>query len=250
MPVRRTPKVEALVVNAIRRLQDVQGSTSREISNYISQEYDVPIEETRRQVQLALRRGLSYGILKRSKRGYYSCNHDYLRQLSLGDGMSDGVMEPCPEQPWRFGVRARKRRKRRARLYARKRRKRLARERARRRRLARERTRKRRGRRPSRRRRRRPRRRRASRGGRPSRRRRGASRRRRRRRRTRTREETNAGRVRTRADSGEMEEMEAKGNDVFKDEDPKSETSIRSVHSDERHSRDSSQNSQSSNTPR
>ncbi|XP_025073999.1 histone H5-like [Pogonomyrmex barbatus] len=180
MPARRTPKVEALVVNAIRRLQDVQGSTSREISNYISQEYDVPIEETRRQVQLALRRGLSYGILKRSKRGYYSCNHDYLRQLSLGDGMSDGVMEPCPEQPWRFGVRARKRRKRRARLYARKRRKRLARERARRRRLAkeaRERARKRRGRRPSRRRRRRPSRgrRRASRGRRPSRRRRGST---------------------------------------------------------------------------
>lgn len=69
MPVRRTPKVEALVVNAIRRLQDVQGSTAREISNYISQEYNVPSEETRRQVQFALRRGLSYGILKRSK-GY------------------------------------------------------------------------------------------------------------------------------------------------------------------------------------
>ncbi|KYN15657.1 hypothetical protein ALC57_12160 [Trachymyrmex cornetzi] len=69
MPVRRTPKVEALVVNAIRRLQDVQGSTSREISNYISQEYNVPSEEIKRQVQFALRRGLSYRILKRSK-GY------------------------------------------------------------------------------------------------------------------------------------------------------------------------------------
>jgi len=69
MPARRTPKVEALVVNAIRRLQDVQGSTSREISNYISQEYNVPSEEIRRQVQFVLRRGLSYGILKRSK-GY------------------------------------------------------------------------------------------------------------------------------------------------------------------------------------
>lgn len=69
MPARQTPKVEALVVNAIRRLQDVQGSTSREISNYISQEYDVPGKEIRRQVQLALQRGLSYGILQRSK-GY------------------------------------------------------------------------------------------------------------------------------------------------------------------------------------
>jgi len=67
MPVKRTPKIEALVVNAIRRLQDVQGSTSREISNYISQEYNVPSEEIKRQVQFALRRGLSYRILKRSK---------------------------------------------------------------------------------------------------------------------------------------------------------------------------------------
>ncbi|CAL1682240.1 unnamed protein product [Lasius platythorax] len=68
MPARRTPKVEALVVNAIRRLQDVQGSTSREISNYISQEYDVPRKEIRRQVRIALQRGLSYGILQRSAR--------------------------------------------------------------------------------------------------------------------------------------------------------------------------------------
>lgn len=70
MPARRkNPKIEALVVNAIRRLQDVQGSSSREISNYISQEYDVPAKEIRQQVQLALQRGLSYGILQRSK-GY------------------------------------------------------------------------------------------------------------------------------------------------------------------------------------
>lgn len=73
MPARRIPKVEALVVNAIRRLQDVQGSTSREISNYISQEYNVPREETRRQVQFALRRGLSYGILNHSKGYEFIC---------------------------------------------------------------------------------------------------------------------------------------------------------------------------------
>lgn len=69
MPARRTPKIEAIVVNAIRRLQEVQGSTSREISNYISQEYNIPGKEIRRQVQLALQRGLSYGILQRSE-GY------------------------------------------------------------------------------------------------------------------------------------------------------------------------------------
>lgn len=81
MPARRTPKVEALVVNAIRRLQDVQGSTSREISNYISQEYNVPSEETRRQVQFALRRGLSYGILKRSRRYELSNSSNFIFRI-------------------------------------------------------------------------------------------------------------------------------------------------------------------------
>ncbi|XP_077268938.1 uncharacterized protein LOC143900973 [Temnothorax americanus] len=241
MPGRRTPKVEALVVNAIRRLQDVQGSRSREISNYISQEYNVPSEETRRQVQLALRRGLSYGILKRSKGGYYSCNRDYLGQLSLGNGTGDGVMEPCPAQPWRFGIRKKRRAKR-----ARQKRAREAREKREKERRRRERSRKyrrtsrarRRGRRPSRRRRRRP-------SGRRSRRRRrrvGRSRRSRGR---------SQGRPRTRADLGEIE-MEAmfpepKRNDADrKDENPhKSETSILSEYSDERHSQNSPQNSQS-----
>ena len=67
MSVRKSPKISALVVNAIRRLQDVQGSTTKEISNYISREYDVPGKDIRRQVQLALRRGVSYGILQRAK---------------------------------------------------------------------------------------------------------------------------------------------------------------------------------------
>ncbi|KAL0126293.1 hypothetical protein PUN28_004997 [Cardiocondyla obscurior] len=195
MPARRAPKIEALVVNAIRRLQDVQGSTMREISSYISQEYNVPSEETKRQVQLALKRGLSYGILKRSKRGYYSCNRDYL--LS-GNGTGDGVIEPCPSQPWRFGVRARKRKRRRARLNARKRRARLAREQAKRKRRARESARKRRRGRSGRRKRGRSR---AKRGG-------GRTSRRGRRRRRAGREkkrERNDGRVRTRADPREIE---------------------------------------------
>lgn len=67
MSIKRNPKISVLVVNAIRRLQDVQGSTSKEISNYIAKEYDVPGQDIRRQVQLALRRALSYGILERTK---------------------------------------------------------------------------------------------------------------------------------------------------------------------------------------
>ncbi|TGZ51822.1 hypothetical protein DBV15_08591 [Temnothorax longispinosus] len=246
MPGRRTPKVEALVVNAIRRLQDVQGSTSREISNYISQEYNVPSEETRRQVQLALRRGLSYGILKRSKGGYYSCNRDHLGQLSLGNGTGDGVMEPCPAQPWRFGIQKKRRAKRARQRRAREAREKRAREKREKERRRRERSRKyrrtsrarRRGRRPSRRRRRRPSRRRSRRRRRRVGRSRGRSRGR------------SQGRPRTRADLGEIE-MEAmfpepKRNDADrKDENPhKSETSI-SEYSDERHSQNSPQNSQS-----
>lgn len=68
---RKTPKIEAQVMHAIRRLQTIQGSTQREISNYISQEYDLPLKDVKRQVQLALKRGITYGILQRT-RGYKS----------------------------------------------------------------------------------------------------------------------------------------------------------------------------------
>ncbi|KOC67261.1 hypothetical protein WH47_00131 [Habropoda laboriosa] len=67
MPVRKSQKIEAQVVEAIRKLQAVQGSTPREISNYIAQEYDIADSEIRRHVQLALKRGLVYGILQRLK---------------------------------------------------------------------------------------------------------------------------------------------------------------------------------------
>ncbi|KAF7394652.1 hypothetical protein HZH66_007826 [Vespula vulgaris] len=69
MSGRRRPKIEALIVNAIRKLQDAQGLTPREISNYITQEYDVPGTEIKKQVHLALKRGVSYGILRKYK-GY------------------------------------------------------------------------------------------------------------------------------------------------------------------------------------
>lgn len=67
MSVRKSSKIQKLVVNAIRKLQDVQGSTPREIVNYISQEYDVPSTKIQPQVALALARAVSYGILQRSK---------------------------------------------------------------------------------------------------------------------------------------------------------------------------------------
>lgn len=67
MAAQKSPKIEAQVVEAIRRLQAIQGSTSQEISNYIAQEYNIPGSEIRRHVQLALRRGVTYGILQRLK---------------------------------------------------------------------------------------------------------------------------------------------------------------------------------------
>ena len=68
MSVKKSPKIEKLVVNAIRKLQDVQGATPKEITNYICQEYDVPSRRIQRQVNLALARAVSYGILQRAKK--------------------------------------------------------------------------------------------------------------------------------------------------------------------------------------
>ncbi|XP_076752936.1 uncharacterized protein LOC143424636 [Xylocopa sonorina] len=78
MAVKKSQRIEAQVVEAIRKLQAIQGSTPREISNYIAQEYNVPGSEIRRHVQLALKRGVTYGILQRLKGGYYSYNQDIL----------------------------------------------------------------------------------------------------------------------------------------------------------------------------
>lgn len=44
------PKTSALVVSAIRKLREVQGSTSREIMNFITAEYDVPGSTIKKQV--------------------------------------------------------------------------------------------------------------------------------------------------------------------------------------------------------
>lgn len=69
----RKPRFEALVVNAIRRLQAAQGSTASEIASYLSQEYDVGGPEVRKQIQQTIRRGVNYGILQKSKRLVLRC---------------------------------------------------------------------------------------------------------------------------------------------------------------------------------
>ncbi|XP_043515275.1 histone H1, gonadal-like [Frieseomelitta varia] len=115
---KKSPKIEAQVVEAIRRLQAVQGSTPQEISNYIAQEYNIPNSEIRPHVQLALKRGVTYGILQRMKGGCYSYNPDY-EQRPEGHAARSTVVEiPCPQAD-RFRKRAlKKRRERRKRAKA------------------------------------------------------------------------------------------------------------------------------------
>lgn len=61
--------MELMVVKAIRRLQDVRGSTAREINDFLSKEFGVPVSGIKKSVKVALKRALNYGILKNKKYG-------------------------------------------------------------------------------------------------------------------------------------------------------------------------------------
>ncbi|XP_076652824.1 uncharacterized protein LOC143359054 [Halictus rubicundus] len=111
MAGKKSQKIEAQVVEAIRRLQAVQGSTPREISSYISQEYDLPSTEIRRQVQVALKRGVAYGILQKLKGGCYTYNLDFLERHPLTTA-DNGVEVPCHRR--RSGRRRKRSRRRRS----------------------------------------------------------------------------------------------------------------------------------------
>nr|XP_012143881.1 PREDICTED: uncharacterized protein LOC105662863 [Megachile rotundata] len=71
----QVPKMSARVVNAIRNLREAHGSTSKEIMSYIMSQYSAPESTIQRQMQAALKRGLDYGILKKSN-GHYFLNTD------------------------------------------------------------------------------------------------------------------------------------------------------------------------------
>ncbi|XP_060828344.1 uncharacterized protein LOC132913791 [Bombus pascuorum] len=98
MATQKSPKIEAQVVEAIRRLQAIQGSTPQEISNYIAQEYNIPGSEIRRHVQLALRRGVTYGILQRLKGGCYTYNQDYMYNQCMNSGDATAVDIRCGQK--------------------------------------------------------------------------------------------------------------------------------------------------------
>ncbi|XP_078035175.1 uncharacterized protein LOC144469117 [Augochlora pura] len=117
MAAKKSQKIEAQVVDAIRRLQAVQGSTARDISNYICQEYDLPSAEIRRQVQVALKRGVAYGILQKLKGGSYTYNLDFLERHPLVTA-ENGADAPMHR---RRGRRSRRRSRRRGRRRSRRR---------------------------------------------------------------------------------------------------------------------------------
>ncbi|XP_035722877.1 uncharacterized protein LOC118441928 [Vespa mandarinia] len=75
------PKISAMITSAIRQLRQSQGSTSKEIMNYIISRYNLesPIQ---RQMQAALKRGLNSGILDKN-RGHYKLNGiaEYVLQI-------------------------------------------------------------------------------------------------------------------------------------------------------------------------
>ncbi|XP_061940322.1 histone H1, gonadal-like [Apis cerana] len=113
MAFKRSQRIEAQVVEAIRRLQAIQGSTPQEISNYIAQEYNIPGSEIRPHVQLALKRGVTYGILQRLKGGCYTYNPDFLNGQCISGG--DATVEiPCKGRRRRRGRSRRRGRRRRA----------------------------------------------------------------------------------------------------------------------------------------
>ncbi|XP_025153510.1 uncharacterized protein LOC109503833 isoform X2 [Harpegnathos saltator] len=73
--VHLTTKSLGLVISAIKNLRESQGSTSQEILHYISSVHDIPATKARCQVQSVLKRGVAYGILKKTG-GHYSLPTD------------------------------------------------------------------------------------------------------------------------------------------------------------------------------
>lgn len=67
--------MSAHVVNAIRNLREVHGSTSKEIMKYIMTQHSGTEATIQKRMYAALKRGLEYGILRKTN-GHYSLNMD------------------------------------------------------------------------------------------------------------------------------------------------------------------------------
>ncbi|XP_025262418.1 uncharacterized protein LOC112637272 [Camponotus floridanus] len=63
-------KILGLVISAIKNLCELKGCTSQEILHYISSIYNIPSATARCQMQSALKRGVTCGILKKTGNHY------------------------------------------------------------------------------------------------------------------------------------------------------------------------------------
>ncbi|KAF7988593.1 hypothetical protein HCN44_001166 [Aphidius gifuensis] len=103
----KTSKFGKMVVKAIKRLQEAQGSSPKEISNYVSQEYNVPSEEIKKQINVALKQGVEYGILLKRTGGVYTCNPEIINIPTLADGQAKTSCSHGMKMSKRFGRRSR-----------------------------------------------------------------------------------------------------------------------------------------------
>ncbi|XP_011870149.1 PREDICTED: uncharacterized protein LOC105563289 [Vollenhovia emeryi] len=79
--VHLTAKILGLVISAIKNLRELRGSTPREILQYISSVYNISSAVARRQMQNALKRGVIYGILKKTGSHYsLPTDNEFARQ--------------------------------------------------------------------------------------------------------------------------------------------------------------------------
>ncbi|XP_066603778.1 probable ATP-dependent RNA helicase DDX46 [Prorops nasuta] len=68
--VKLTAKALSQVMAAIRNLRESKGSTSKEILRYISAVCNLPSDVVKREMQAALKRGVTYGILMKNGARY------------------------------------------------------------------------------------------------------------------------------------------------------------------------------------
>ncbi|XP_011495180.1 PREDICTED: histone H5-like [Ceratosolen solmsi marchali] len=101
-------KISGLVVAALRHLRDAHGSTTKEIMKYIKSEYNASEATVQRQLKTALKRGVEYGILKKTNAGYslnagtkFNSPFDLEEMDSCGKKKRRGCSKPkrcCPKK--------------------------------------------------------------------------------------------------------------------------------------------------------
>jgi len=104
----RAPVDQDAVLDALRTLDDSgRGSTTTELTKYLARHQQITQEQARKQVQLALKRGVEDGILRRSGYHYTLTDPD-----EEGDDVEDLAKGARRRRRRRGGSRSRSRRRR------------------------------------------------------------------------------------------------------------------------------------------